>query len=290
MNRHNGRNEASQFGSLVRAYRRQGWSDPAGAGGKGGTESVAALRDLEQSRRCRPRANSLAALASAFGLDPDQAVGLARAAVSPRRRPGVLSAPCCPEDDGSGWLARSSEAGAGLRLGVLGPVEAWRDGAPLYLGPAARRAVLGLLVMDPGVLVRRDTFIDVLWGDAPPRTAVELVQAHVSRIRQHLKSDDGLGGGGGAIELVGGGYRFCFSGAEVDVLVFRDLAARAAAARAGGDDVAAVESYERAVGLWRGEPFADVDVLCSHPGVTALRQELTGVLLGYAESACAGPA
>jgi DNA-binding SARP family transcriptional activator/transcriptional regulator with XRE-family HTH domain/tetratricopeptide (TPR) repeat protein len=286
MNQHNGRNEASQFGSLVRAYRRQAGLTQRELAAKAGL-SVAALRDMEQSRRCRPRANSLAALASAFGLDPDQAVGLARAAVSPRRRPGVLSSPCCPEDDGSGWLARSSEARAGLRLGVLGPVEAWRDGAPLYLGPAARRAVLGLLVMDPGVLVRRDTFIDVLWGDAPPRTAVELVQAHVSRIRQHLKSDDGLGGGGGAIELVGGGYRFCFSGAEVDVLVFRDLAARAAAARAGGDDVAAVESYERAVGLWRGEPLADVDVLCSHPGVTALRQELTGVLLGYAESACA---
>ena len=133
MNRHNGRNEASQFGSLVRAYRRQAGLTQRELAAKAGL-SVAALRDMEQSRRCRPRANSLAALASAFGLDPDQAVGLARAAVSPRRRPGVLSSPCCPEDDGSGWLARSSEAGAGLRLGVLGPVEAWRDGAPLYSG------------------------------------------------------------------------------------------------------------------------------------------------------------
>ncbi len=41
------------------------------------------------------------------------------------------------------------------------------------------------------------------------------------------------------------------------------------------------------MGLWRGEPLADVDVLCGHPGVTALRQELTGVLLRYAEVACA---
>ena len=73
----------------------------------------------------------------------------------------------------------------------------------------------------------------------------------------------------------------------MDLLVFRDLAARAAAARADGDDVTAVECYEHAVGLWRGEPLADVDVLCGHPGITALRQELIGVLLHYAEVACA---
>ena len=54
-----------------------------------------------------------------------------------------------------------------------------------------------------------------------------------------------------------------------------------------GDDVTAAECYERAVGLWRGEPLADVDVLSGHPGITALRQELTGVLLRYAEVACA---
>ncbi len=41
--------------------------------------------------------------------------------------------------------------------------------------------------MDPGVLVRRDTIIDVLWGETPPRTAVGLVQAHVSRLRKALE-------------------------------------------------------------------------------------------------------
>ena len=39
--------------------------------------------------------------------------------------------------------------------------------------------------------------------------------------------------------------------------------------------------------LWRGEPLANVEVLRGHPAITALRQELTGVLLRYAEVACA---
>ena len=73
----------------------------------------------------------------------------------------------------------------------------------------------------------------------------------------------------------------------MDLLVFRDLAAQAAAARAAGDDGAAAERYSHAMGLWRGEPLADVDVLSGHPGITALRQELAGVLLRYAEVACA---
>jgi DNA-binding SARP family transcriptional activator len=144
-----------------------------------------------------------------------------------------------------------------------------------------------MLLMAPGAAVRQDTMVDVLWGGSPPRTAVGLVQAHVSRIRRLLNSHNRFEGDGGVIDSVRGAYRLSLPGKNVDLLVFRDFAARAAAARAGGDDVAAVECYEHAVGLWRGEPLADVDVLCGHPGITALRQELAGVLLRYAELACA---
>jgi hypothetical protein len=89
------------------------------------------------------------------------------------------------------------------------------------------------------------------------------------------------------IDSVGGAYRLSLSGTKVDLLVFRNLAVRAATARADGDDATAAECYERAVSLWRGEPLADVDILRGRPGITALGQELTGVLLRYAEVACA---
>ena len=77
---------------------------------------------------------------------------------------------------------------------ALGPLEGWGGGTPLSLGPPARRAVLGLLLVDPGALVRRDAIVDVLWGDSPPRTAVGLVQAHVSRIRKLLNPHSRFGG------------------------------------------------------------------------------------------------
>jgi DNA-binding SARP family transcriptional activator/transcriptional regulator with XRE-family HTH domain len=272
---------ASQFGSLVRTYRLQAGLTQRELAARAGL-SVAALRDFEQSRRRRPRSHSLAALGRALGLDADQAASLARAAVLARQRPGAAPAPRVARDDSGFAGAATSGRCAGLWVSVLGPLEAWGDGVPLALGPPTRRAVLGMLAMDPGALVRRDTIVDALWGESPPRTAVGLIQAHVSRLRRLLAD-----GGEGVIDSVGGAYRLGLCAGEVDLLSFRELAARAAAARAAGEDGAAVECYERAVGLWRGEPLADVEVLGAHPGITALRLELAGVLLRYAEVACA---
>ncbi|MFD4601289.1 BTAD domain-containing putative transcriptional regulator [Streptomyces sp. NPDC058464] len=170
----------------------------------------------------------------------------------------------------------------GLWLSVLGPLEAWTDDRSLRFGSPARRAVLGLLLLDPGVPVRRDAIVDLLWGDSPPRTAVTLVQAHVSRIRRALRGGRRFGDDE-VIDSLGGAYRLSLSAMAVDLLDFRDLAARAAAARDARQDATAAEYYERAVNLWRGEPFADVAALRGHPGITALRQELVGVLLQYAE-------
>jgi DNA-binding SARP family transcriptional activator/DNA-binding XRE family transcriptional regulator len=261
----------------VRAYRRE-----AGLTQKELAEkarlSVAALQDIEQSRRRRPRPSSMAALADALGLDPEQTATMmaGRDLTSSQR----------PQQSGPTGPAGPMGTGQGLWLAVLGPLEGWRDGAPLSFGPPARRAVLGLLLMDPDVGVRRDTIIDVLWGGQPPRTAVGLVQAHVSRLRKVLEPRR-YSVGGGVLDSVPGAYRLRLSSAELDLLLFRDLAARAVSMRERGDDMAACELYENAVGLWRGDPLADVEGLSGHPGIVLLRQQLTTVLLQYAELACA---
>jgi DNA-binding SARP family transcriptional activator/DNA-binding XRE family transcriptional regulator len=284
----------SRFGALVQAYRRQAGLTQLELAAKAGL-SVGALRDIEQSRRRRPRFSSVAALADALGLDPEQGASLVAVgrelAVSRPPEPACTTQTADQAHRGRelpGWELPGWELpGQGLWLAALGPLEAWRDGVPLSLGPPARRAVLGMLLLGPDVLVRRDTIIDVLWDAEPPRTAVGLVQAHVSRLRRVLEarqcgaSDDGM------IKAVSSAYKLSLSGTELDLLVFRDLAARAAAARAGGDDVTACDLYEQAMALRRGDPLADVEVLSGHPGVTLLRQQLTSVLLRYAEAACA---
>jgi DNA-binding SARP family transcriptional activator/transcriptional regulator with XRE-family HTH domain len=267
-----------QLGAVVQAYRRNAGLTQRELAVKAGL-SVAALRDIEQSRRRRPRPSSLAGLTNALDLDPEQAARLVSACRD-------LTSAQQPRQTGQVRTAGPVN-GQGLWLTVLGPLEAWRDGRPLPLGSPARCAVLGVLLMDPGVLVRRETIIDVLWAEEPPRTAVELVQAHVSRLRRVLEPRQCSVGSDGMISSVRGAYRLRLSAEQLDLLLFRDLAARAVAARANGDDAVACELCEDAIRLWRGDPLADLDLLSGHPGLTLLRQQLISVLLWYAELACA---
>jgi DNA-binding SARP family transcriptional activator/DNA-binding XRE family transcriptional regulator len=275
-------NTASDFGFWVRSYRREAGLTQRELAAKAGL-SIGALRDIEQSRRTRPKATSLASLVSALKLSPAQTANLTLAATLPGRRHHALP-PSRSRPAGSGHTpeAGTGVRGRGLWCALLGPLEAFRDGLPLHLGPPARRVVLGLLLMKPGSFVRRDTIIGVLWGEAPPATAIALVQAHVSRIRKLLSARDD---GRALIDSSGGAYRLRLTADEADLLAFRELSAQAAMSRAGGDDVMAAELYERAISLWRGEPFADVELLSRHRGAVAMRQELTEALLRYAEVA-----
>ena len=172
--------------------------------------------------------------------------------------------------------------GSGLWLAVLGPLTAWRDGLSVGLGPPRQAAVVGLLAVQSGELVRRETVIDVLWGQQPPATAAELVQAHVSRLRRVLDP----AGRGGLLEQGPAGYRLRAGAGEMDAAAFAELAEQAGAAAAAGDAAAACGLYAQALGLWRGEPAADVPVLRGHPAVTGLARRRTEAVLGYADAAC----
>ena len=226
--------------------------------------SVAAVRDLEQSRSRRPRRRSLDALVRSLGLDAGQSAALD--AAWDAARPASGGAP--------------AGHGSGLWLAVLGPLIAWRDGLSVELRPPRQAAVAGLLAVQPGELVRRETVIDVLWGQRPPATAAELVQAHVSRLRRILDP----GGRGGLLEQGPAGYRLRAGAGELDAVAFAELAGRAGAA--AGDAAAACGLYVQALGLWRGEPAADVPVLRGHPAVTGLARRRTEAVLGYADAAC----
>ena len=170
----------SRFAAAVRAYRLDAGMTQQELAQRSGV-SVAALRDLEQGRRSHPRPATVCALSQALGLNPPRAADLARAATVSRQRHEGHGSDLSPV--GLRWTAVPDD---GLWLAVLGPLEGWRDGVLLSFGPPARRAVLGVLAANSGVLVRRDTIIDMLWGHAPPDTADDLVRAHVSKLRTLL--------------------------------------------------------------------------------------------------------
>ncbi|MEV4889701.1 BTAD domain-containing putative transcriptional regulator [Nonomuraea sp. NPDC055795] len=119
-----------------------------------------------------------------------------------------------------------------LRFSVLGPVQAWRGGRELELGSPQQRLVLAVLLLAEGRAVGGDQLMDALWGQARPRTALQVLRTYVSRLRAVLGTD--------ALVSVGDGY----------------------ALRAGTCDVAELRMlygegrYAEALALWRGEPLA----------------------------------
>jgi DNA-binding SARP family transcriptional activator len=224
--------------------------------------SIGVIRDLEQRRTARLHHESVQRLVDALDLDESRASEFARAARGRTRQ--------VPVDAGV----------PGIRLGVLGPLAAWRDGARISLGGPRQRAVLGLLALTPGQLVHRTTIIGALWGEAAPSTAVHLVQVYVSRLRRLLAPAP-------LLASTGASYQLLLWGSQLDLADFDALASRAVQAHAAGDVTGACDDYASALDLWRAEPLADLDLLHAHPAVVSLRQRRADLVISYAEAASA---
>ncbi|GIG91915.1 AfsR/SARP family transcriptional regulator [Plantactinospora endophytica] len=161
----------------------------------------------------------------------------------------------------------------GVRVQVLGPVRGWRGGRELDLGPAGRRAVLGLLVLARGHPVPRTELIDALWGERPPPSAANILQTHVKHLRRHLEPDRRAHSPSELLPAVGSGYALRLAADGVDLEEFRALADAARSAERDGDPRRVATLSRQALALWRGDPMADVPVLADHPRVLALTGE-----------------
>ena len=267
--------QRAEFGGLLRSCRRAAGLTQQQLARLAGV-SMAAIRDLEQGRRLRPRPATVARLGAALKLDFRQASALERAA----RQPGAPAA-------AGHRTAPGVVPTAGLWVQILGPSAAWRGGEPVELGPAAQRAVLGLLALSTPDLVHRETVIDVLWAGDPPTTAVNMVQAYVGRLRRALDPGRMPRDGRGLLVSAGTSYRLQVTPRELDWLMFGQLADRAREACSAGDVATGCDLYEQSLQLWRGEALCDAGPLRAHPRVTALTERQTAVIIEYAQAACA---
>jgi DNA-binding SARP family transcriptional activator len=131
-----------------------------------------------------------------------------------------------------------------VELGVLGPVQVRQGGAPVTIPGAKPRAILTMLGLHGGSVVSADTFVELLWGEDPPRTAAKALQTHISLLRRTL--------GEGLVLTEGAGWTLAES--EVDASRYKALARRGRDAAAAGDTSQAVACFEEALALWRGIP------------------------------------
>ncbi|MEV6348675.1 BTAD domain-containing putative transcriptional regulator [Actinoplanes sp. NPDC051851] len=131
---------------------------------------------------------------------------------------------------------------------LLGPIRALRDGAEVALGSPQQRSTLAVLLLRRRELATLEELIDAVWGDEPPRAAVNTIRTYVSRLRRLLGAD--------VITSAAGGYQLRVPAETIDVVRFQQHIERARTARHRGEaDLAATELHG-ALRLRRGLALA----------------------------------
>lgn len=138
-----------------------------------------------------------------------------------------------------------------IEFRVLGPIEVVRDGSPVALGGPRQRVLLALLLVDAPRPVPIDRLADELWHGEPPDGASTTLRAYVSKLRTVLGAD-------AAITSSAAGYALGVEGDTVDAARFERLAREGHEALQRGAARSAASRLHKAIGLWRGHPFAGV--------------------------------
>ncbi|NYE46727.1 putative ATPase/DNA-binding SARP family transcriptional activator [Spinactinospora alkalitolerans] len=138
-------------------------------------------------------------------------------------------------------------------------------GRTVPVGGARLRALLVLLLLEPGRTVGAERLIDGIWDDGAtvPADASNALQALVSRLRRTL-------GAGAPVLGEATGYRLDVTRDRIDLWEFEDLVGFGRRARSHGDLRGAVRAFDGALALWRGPALADISAAPAGAGA-ALR-------------------
>ncbi|SDH39045.1 Predicted ATPase [Sinosporangium album] len=140
---------------------------------------------------------------------------------------------------------------------VLGPVGASEGDNELDLGGLRQRAVLARLLVARGQVVPVDSLLYDLWADDATKGAQSGLQVYISRLRRVLEPGRPRGGPNRLLVTVASGYALRVAPDQVDALRFAAMV-RAAGEHLDTDDPQAARArLEKALGLWRGTPYAD---------------------------------
>lgn len=157
-----------------------------------------------------------------------------------------------------------------LRFEVLGPLRAWRGPVRLELGPVKRQAVLAALLLSEGAVISHERLLDAVWGTQPPAGGPKVLPTHVNSLRRAL-DPKGAPPAESVIRSGKGWYRFAVEGVRLDTAELAERSRAALRTGAAGDLTTAAEQLASALGLFRGEPLANLP----GPFARAERERLT---------------
>ncbi|GII54071.1 regulatory protein AfsR [Planotetraspora thailandica] len=165
---------------------------------------------------------------------------------------------------------------------LLGPVRVRDDtGREIHVVRPKHRQVLVALLVDAGRVVPAGRLIEHLWDGTPPASARGNLKTYVSDLRRLLSPS----GEASPIETAGDGYRIAVRPGELDLPAFADLAAKGRTALKSGDPRQAEALFQRALLLWRDDPFQDVPLTLRLEQIAAqLREQRMSVFEDWAQA------
>ena len=117
--------------------------------------------------------------------------------------------------------------------------------------PARDRIVLAALAARTGEIADVAQLADALWGATVPPSAAKVVQGAIVRLRKTLGRD--------AIETTSYGYRLHVPPGDIDAHQFQELLGKGRLQLALGEPERASYLLGRALELWRGRAFVDLE-------------------------------
>ncbi|MFF3085218.1 BTAD domain-containing putative transcriptional regulator [Streptomyces nojiriensis] len=142
---------------------------------------------------------------------------------------------------------------------MLGPLVVY-DGTGLTPVAGLKvRVLLAALLLQANRVVPKDALKEAMWGERLPSSAEASFANHATRLRRILSAT-----GDKRLLTVAPGYQLLVRDGELDVEVFEARAHAAGLAHRAGDWRAVRAESEAALGLWRGEPLADLVPFSEH--------------------------
>jgi DNA-binding SARP family transcriptional activator len=139
---------------------------------------------------------------------------------------------------------------------VLGPLRV--DNGVTEITPTAPkvRQVLALLLLQPGKFIQVSEFIEELWGDNPPNSAMTTLQTYIYKLRKDVMDRWPTA----ELRTRVSGYLLNVPADSGDLLMFERLAAEGTAALGADNPARAAQLLSDALALWRGSALVDVTV------------------------------
>lgn len=154
-------------------------------------------------------------------------------------------------------------------FGLLGPVRAAVDGREIVISALRQREFFAALLLYPNRSLRPAELAELVWSDRPPPAWRGTLQSHVMRLRRTLGP-----AAGARIRTTPTGYSVRVAEDELDTLALAAHHALGSQALGRHDWHTAADRFAAALGLFRGDPLADVETLAVRSGQCARWEEL----------------